>query len=71
MLPLLHQLKFQFQFQMLQVAVLGAAGAEKLSDPLEARRLIDLLFACENAEVTPGGRRIVVIVGIDEIEKRF
>ncbi len=52
-------------------AVLGASGAEKLSDPLEARRLIDLLFACENAEVTPGGRRIVVIVGIDEIEKRF
>ncbi|MCR5548898.1 MAG: DNA mismatch repair endonuclease MutL [Bacteroidales bacterium] len=52
-------------------AVLGASGAEKLSDPLEARRLIDLLFACENAEVTPGGHRIVVIVGIDEIEKRF
>lgn len=52
-------------------ATLGASGSQALSDPLEAQRLIDTLFSCENAEVTPGGRRIVTIVGMDEIDKKF
>lgn len=52
-------------------ATLGASGADSLTDPMEAQRLIDTLFACNNAEVTPGGRRIVSIMGIDELDKRF
>ena len=52
-------------------AALGAASFEIGSDPMAPRRLIDTLFACENAELTPGGRKIVAIVGIDEIEKNF
>ena len=52
-------------------AALGASGAESLNDPMEAQRLIDTLFGCENAEVTPGGRRIVSIMGVDELDKRF
>ena len=52
-------------------ATLGASGADNLTDPMEAQRLIDTLFACNNAEVTPGGRRIVSIMGMDEFDKRF
>ena len=52
-------------------ATLGASGADNLTDPVEAQRLIDVLFACNNAEVTPGGHRIVSILSIDELEKRF
>lgn len=52
-------------------AALGAASFEIGSDPMAPRRLIDTLFACENAELTPGGRKIVAIVGIDEIENKF
>lgn len=52
-------------------AALGAASFEIGSDPMAPRKLIDTLFACENAELTPGGRKIVAIVGIDEIENKF
>lgn len=52
-------------------AALGAASFEIGSEPMAPRRLIDTLFACENAELTPGGRKIVAIVGIDEIENKF
>ena len=52
-------------------ATLGSSGADTLSDPVEAQRLIDTLFACSNAETTPGGRRIVSLIGMDEIDKRF
>ena len=54
-----------------QFATLGATGADTLTDPVEAQRIVDALFACDNAEVTPGGRRIVTIVSMDELEKRF
>ena len=52
-------------------ATLGATGADTLTDPVEAQRIVDALFACDNAEVTPGGRRIVTIVSVEELEKRF
>lgn len=52
-------------------AALGAASFEIGSEPMASRKLIDTLFACENAELTPGGRKIVAIVGIDEIENKF
>ncbi len=52
-------------------AVLGAAGGEKLSSPLEAQRLVDALLQSENPEFTSAGRRILSIVPTDEIEKRF
>ena len=52
-------------------ATLGASHADPLSSPQEAQRLIDTLFASDNAELTPGGRRIVSIVPLPDIEKRF
>ena len=52
-------------------ATLGASHADPLSSPTEAQRLIDTLFASGNAELTPGGRRIVSIVSCGDIDKRF
>jgi DNA mismatch repair protein MutL len=52
-------------------AALGASHADSLTSPQEAQRLIDTLFASDNAELTPGGRRIVSIVSLQDIEKRF
>ena len=52
-------------------ATLGASHADPLTSPTEAQRLIDTLFASGNAELTPGGRRIVSIVAIGDIDKRF
>ena len=52
-------------------ALLGASGGEKLSSPLEAQRLVDALMKTGAPEFTPSGRRIISILTMDEIEKRF
>ena len=52
-------------------AVLGASGGEKLSSPVEAQRLVDALLATDNPEFTPAGRRIISILSLEELEKRF
>ena len=52
-------------------AALGASHADPLLSPQEAQRLIDALFASSNAELTPGGRRIVHLVPLTEIDKEF
>ena len=52
-------------------ATLGASHANALASPQEAQRLIDTLFASGNAEFTPGGRRIVQIIPLPEIDKKF
>ena len=52
-------------------AALGASHADPLLSPQEAQRLIDALFASSNAELTPGGRRIVHLVPLAEIDKQF
>ena len=52
-------------------AKLGAHSCEPVTNPLEAQRLIDRLFACSNSEYTSGGRRIITIIPIEEIDKKF
>ena len=52
-------------------AVLGASGGEKLSSPVEAQRLLDALLSSSNPEFTSTGRRIISILPLDEIDKRF
>ncbi len=52
-------------------ARMGASNAAPLTSPLEARQLIDTLFASDNAELTSNGRRIVKIVKIGDIDKLF
>lgn len=52
-------------------ATLGAVNHDVPSGPVEAQQLIDTLFACENAELTSGGKRIVSILPAEEIDRRF
>ncbi|MBQ6197751.1 MAG: DNA mismatch repair endonuclease MutL [Bacteroidales bacterium] len=52
-------------------AAVGAAGAQKPSSPIEAQRLVDALLQEENPEFTPSGKKIISIVPMEEIEKRF
>lgn len=52
-------------------AKLGSLSGDDLTSPLEAQRLIDALFACDNSELTAGGRKIVSIIDTQELEKRF
>ena len=42
-----------------------------LTSPVEAQHLTDALFACDNAEVTYSGKRIVSLIGMDELDKKF
>ena len=42
-----------------------------VTNPIEAQRLMDQLFACENSEYTASGRRIITIIPIEEIERKF
>ena len=52
-------------------AVLGASGGEKLFSPTEAQRLVDALLSSTNPEFTSSGRRIISILPLDEIDRRF
>jgi DNA mismatch repair protein MutL len=53
------------------LARIGSHNSESIHNPQEAQRLIDSLFACANAEYTNSGRRIVSIIPLDELDKRF
>lgn len=52
-------------------AMLGAVNSAPLGSAIEAQRLIDTLFASDNAEITSSGRRIISIVPVEEIDKKF
>ena len=52
-------------------AILGSSSTDKLTSTAEAQGLLDTLFACDNSEVTPSGRRIVAIISIEDIDKLF
>lgn len=52
-------------------AELGAARSESLRTAYEATCLLDELFACENSELTPSGKRISLLTPMEDIEKKF
>ena len=52
-------------------ARLGAFSADPVTNPMEAQRLIEQLFACENPEYTSAGRRVMSLLPIEEIDKKF
>ena len=54
-----------------KIAKLGALNADFVDNPLEAQALIDTLFASDNAELTPNGRKIINIMSLEEIDKKF
>lgn len=54
-----------------KIATLGALNRSSLISSRDAGQFLDTLFACDNAEFTPGGRKVLRIVGMEEIEKKF
>ena len=54
-----------------RMARIGAFNSDSVTNPAEAQRLMDTLLACENAEYTSTGKRIISIVPVEEIDKRF
>ena len=52
-------------------ARLGAFSCDSVTNPMEAQRLIEQLFACENAEYTSTGRRVMSLIPVEEIDKKF
>lgn len=52
-------------------ARIGASRGQTPTTAIEAQRLIDALFSCSNSEYTSDGHRILTILSLDEIEKRF
>ena len=55
----------------LKFAKLGASTARTVASAQEAQALVDALLGSENAEFTPSGQRILSILTLDELEKRF
>ena len=54
-----------------RMARLGALSADNVTNPTEAQRLIDSLFECENTEYTSAGKRIMTILPMEDLDKRF
>ena len=54
-----------------RLAKLGALSPDPVTNPAEAQRLIDSLLACENPEYTSSGRRVIALVSVEDIEKKF
>ncbi len=54
-----------------RLARLGAFNGDAVTNPAQAQRLIDSLLSCENAEYTSAGKKIISIVPIEDIDKRF
>jgi DNA mismatch repair protein MutL len=52
-------------------AKLGSLSGDPLTNPAQAQRLIDQLFACENPEYTASGRKVMSLMSIEEIDKKF
>lgn len=52
-------------------ARLGAAEADPVGSQWDAAKLLEALFACENAEFTPSGKKIISEMSVDQMEKLF
>jgi DNA mismatch repair protein MutL len=52
-------------------AMLGALKGDSVTNPVEAQRLIDRLLSCSNAEFTSTGKKIISIIPVEDIDKRF
>ena len=52
-------------------AFLGAAGSSQPLSALQARQLLDALLSSDNPEFTSGGKRILSVIPVQELDKRF
>lgn len=54
-----------------KLAVLGASGYDGVRNADEAQRLVDALMASTNPEFTAAGRKTMVIIPADELDRKF
>ena len=52
-------------------AILGASGNVQPLSALQARQLVDALLSSDNPEFTSGGKRILSVIPLQELDKRF
>ena len=52
-------------------AKMGASEGKPVESPVEARSLMDALFACSNSEYTSNGRKIMTVMSPEDIDKMF
>ncbi len=55
----------------LTMAKASAIGYNKPLSQFEMQEIVDKLFACREPNLTPDGKKIVTLIELDEIEKRF
>lgn len=54
-----------------KLAVLGASGYDGVRNADEAQRLVDAMMASTNPEFTAAGRKTMVIIPADELDRKF
>lgn len=54
-----------------KLAVLGASGYDGVRNADEAQRLVDALMASTNPEFTAAGRKTMLIIPADELDRKF
>lgn len=54
-----------------KLAMLGSVGASLELTEFEAQKLLDTLFASDNAELTSNGRKIIKLLPCEEVDKMF
>lgn len=52
-------------------ALLSTANLSVVRSTQEAQLLLDTLFACDNSELTSGGKRITCVISVEDIDKKF
>ena len=52
-------------------ATLGSINSESVTSPSEARRLLDTLFSCDNAEFSPSGKKTMLNFSVEELQNLF
>ena len=52
-------------------ATLGSVNSESVTSPSEARRLLDTLFSCDNAEFSPSGKKTMLNFSVEELQNLF
>lgn len=54
-----------------KLAVLGASGYDGVRNADEAQRLVDALMTSTNPEFTASGRKTMVVLPVDELDRKF
>ena len=54
-----------------KLAVLGASGYDGVRNADEAQRLVDALMTSTNPEFTASGRKTMVVLPADELDRKF